>query len=257
MRSAFFWRITQRRMVILHWRLGTTYRSHIQESKSPRRVYSSWTFWPLKMGPIRCPETSVKNYHSTLRNTPEERKSQSWLVSSSFQVMEHRWNETDREKAKCSRKNLSQSHSVRHKCHMDWPGIEPGPPHRLSHGRALAAPCSAHCYSSESSCLCVNLCRGWGSPAVLLEINVYWNVTLGYWPSGSRRFERSYLHLPRHMPSGLSCGSTVCSKPQKPAAPTSKAVVPNLRRRPTCGSQRVWRRAATGFYGELDNYGKK
>jgi hypothetical protein len=25
------------------------------------------------MGPIRCPETSVKEYHSTLRNTPEER----------------------------------------------------------------------------------------------------------------------------------------------------------------------------------------
>jgi hypothetical protein len=30
---------------------------------------------PLKMGPIRCPETSVKDYHSTLRNTPEERRS--------------------------------------------------------------------------------------------------------------------------------------------------------------------------------------
>jgi hypothetical protein len=27
------------------------------------------------MGPIRCPETSVKVYHSTLRNTPEERRS--------------------------------------------------------------------------------------------------------------------------------------------------------------------------------------
>jgi hypothetical protein len=29
----------------------------------------------LKIGPIRCPETSVKSYHSTLRNTPEERTS--------------------------------------------------------------------------------------------------------------------------------------------------------------------------------------
>ena len=27
-----------------------------------------------KMGPIRCPETSVKNYHTTARNTPEERR---------------------------------------------------------------------------------------------------------------------------------------------------------------------------------------
>ena len=28
----------------------------------------------LKMGPIRCPETSVNDYHSTLSNTPEERR---------------------------------------------------------------------------------------------------------------------------------------------------------------------------------------
>jgi hypothetical protein len=27
--------------------------------------------WPLKMGPIRCPKTSVKDYHSTLRYTPD------------------------------------------------------------------------------------------------------------------------------------------------------------------------------------------
>jgi hypothetical protein len=31
--------------------------------------------WPLKMGPIRCPETSVNNYHTTPRNIPEERRS--------------------------------------------------------------------------------------------------------------------------------------------------------------------------------------
>jgi hypothetical protein len=29
----------------------------------------------LKMGKVSCPETSVKDYHSTLRYTPEERKS--------------------------------------------------------------------------------------------------------------------------------------------------------------------------------------
>jgi hypothetical protein len=33
------------------------------------------TSWPLKTGPIGCPETSVQNYHTTLRNTPEERRS--------------------------------------------------------------------------------------------------------------------------------------------------------------------------------------
>ena len=31
--------------------------------------------WPLKMWPIRSPETSVTHYHSTLRNNPEERRS--------------------------------------------------------------------------------------------------------------------------------------------------------------------------------------
>jgi hypothetical protein len=42
--------------------------------------------------------------------------------------MEHRWNETDRGKPKYSEKNLSQCHSVHHKSHMDWHGIETGPP---------------------------------------------------------------------------------------------------------------------------------
>jgi hypothetical protein len=45
-----------------------------------------------------------------------------------FLVMEHWWNEIDRGKPKYSEKNLSQCHSVRHKSHMDCPGIEPGPP---------------------------------------------------------------------------------------------------------------------------------
>jgi hypothetical protein len=44
-------------------------RSHLQGSKIPRRP------WPLKMGPTRCPETSVKDHHSALRNIPEERRS--------------------------------------------------------------------------------------------------------------------------------------------------------------------------------------
>jgi hypothetical protein len=38
MRSARFWGITQRRVVILYRRFGTTYRSHIQGSRRARRV---------------------------------------------------------------------------------------------------------------------------------------------------------------------------------------------------------------------------
>ena len=30
--------------------------------------------WPLKKGPIGCPERSVRNYHSTLRKIPKERR---------------------------------------------------------------------------------------------------------------------------------------------------------------------------------------
>jgi len=35
---------------------------------------SEWTALPLKIGPKGCPETSVTNYQSTLRNIAEERK---------------------------------------------------------------------------------------------------------------------------------------------------------------------------------------
>jgi hypothetical protein len=44
--------------------------------------FSSWTSRPLKMGPIRCSETSVKDYHSTLRNALEECRSEHTVCSS-------------------------------------------------------------------------------------------------------------------------------------------------------------------------------
>jgi len=56
-RAALFWAITQRVVVIPYQSLRTTSRSH------------------LKMGPIVCPEISVRNYHCSLRNNPEERSS--------------------------------------------------------------------------------------------------------------------------------------------------------------------------------------
>jgi len=64
--SAFFWDFRQRRMVVSYRRFGTTYRYVIQESGS---------HVPLKMGPIICPETSVRSYHSTLRKIPKGNRS--------------------------------------------------------------------------------------------------------------------------------------------------------------------------------------
>jgi hypothetical protein len=48
-----------------------------QKNHSDRssRVNYPWNALPLKMGPIRCPETSVPNYHSMLRKILEERRS--------------------------------------------------------------------------------------------------------------------------------------------------------------------------------------
>jgi hypothetical protein len=56
MRSVLFWAVTQRVVVISYHLRGQG-------------------FWPLKMGPIGCPETSVRIYHYSLRNSPEERSS--------------------------------------------------------------------------------------------------------------------------------------------------------------------------------------
>jgi hypothetical protein len=66
-RSALFWDIMRCHVVIVYQYFGTMYQSHLQ---------GSWTSWPLKMGPIRCPETLVNNYHMTPYNIPEERRCQ-------------------------------------------------------------------------------------------------------------------------------------------------------------------------------------
>jgi hypothetical protein len=41
-----------------------------------------WTACPLMMGPIGCPETSVRNYHSTLIKIPQERRTNLHRVGS-------------------------------------------------------------------------------------------------------------------------------------------------------------------------------
>jgi hypothetical protein len=57
-KSAIFLVITKRVVVIHLRRFGTTYLTHLQG---------------LKMGKIFCSESSVWNYHYSLRNSPEER----------------------------------------------------------------------------------------------------------------------------------------------------------------------------------------
>ena len=51
-KNCAFWTITQLTVVIPYRRFGTTYRSQLQ--------------------PKGCPETSVRNYHYSLRNSPKE-----------------------------------------------------------------------------------------------------------------------------------------------------------------------------------------
>ena len=73
MRSALFWDFTPCRMVIPYWR-RTTSLPHLQESSI--LTFFFLNAWLLKIGRIGCPETSVRNYNSTLHKIPKERRSQ-------------------------------------------------------------------------------------------------------------------------------------------------------------------------------------
>jgi hypothetical protein len=55
----------------LNRHIRSTYRPRLQGSRTPQKSF----FGPLKMGPIGCPETSVKNYGYTLRNFSVQRRS--------------------------------------------------------------------------------------------------------------------------------------------------------------------------------------
>jgi hypothetical protein len=47
----------------------------LYQKDKPSVILSCWTSQALKMEPIFCPETSAKDYHSTMHNTPEEHRS--------------------------------------------------------------------------------------------------------------------------------------------------------------------------------------
>ena len=83
MSSQLFWVITQSTVFIPYRRFGTTYRSHLPRAKKAKKERrESRITWPLEMGLISCPETSVSNYHYTLRNIPEDLSSSSYHQSS-------------------------------------------------------------------------------------------------------------------------------------------------------------------------------
>ena len=54
-KSELFWDFMQRRMVIPYRHFGPILKNQVVQLDS----------WPLKMGLIGCPETSVRNYNAT------------------------------------------------------------------------------------------------------------------------------------------------------------------------------------------------
>jgi hypothetical protein len=67
-RSLLFWVVKKRVVIISYGRLGSTYRSRLRMS-GIQNVFDSWI---LMMGPIFYRETSVRNYHCSLRNNLAE-----------------------------------------------------------------------------------------------------------------------------------------------------------------------------------------
>jgi hypothetical protein len=70
MRSACFWNITQRRMVILYQRFGTTYGCHLQGSRSPRwcelQVQREGKHLPLQHCSLRSISREFRHKTSTI-----------------------------------------------------------------------------------------------------------------------------------------------------------------------------------------------
>jgi len=59
----------------VQWQFGTKFRNNLSVPSSGAKK-SNYTARPLKMVPIVFTETSVRNYHSTVRNIPQELTSQ-------------------------------------------------------------------------------------------------------------------------------------------------------------------------------------
>jgi hypothetical protein len=66
--SSLFCDVTQRRLVVVYWRFGITFRSYLQGSDSP------FSARPLNIGPVVCTETSVTTkLHCVMSQKNEDR----------------------------------------------------------------------------------------------------------------------------------------------------------------------------------------
>jgi len=77
--SVLFWDITQHKVVFSYRRSGTMFRSHLQWSRSLL----------LTLGPTGCSETTVCNYHPTLRNEAEEQRPHTEICWENLKVRDH------------------------------------------------------------------------------------------------------------------------------------------------------------------------
>jgi len=83
-RTALFWVITQRVVVIYDRRFGTNNRSHRQGTRILGHligpIFRGQEFLTPEDGTDRLSLNSVRNYHYSLRNNPEERNSQFYAL---------------------------------------------------------------------------------------------------------------------------------------------------------------------------------
>ena len=77
LRSALLWDTTKCLVVLPSGHFRTTYWSHLSAVKIS---------WFLKMGPIGCTKTQVRNYHHMLHNIPQECRSH-LLCSRSLELL--------------------------------------------------------------------------------------------------------------------------------------------------------------------------
>jgi len=78
-KSLLLWDVARSRLVVTDVSVQVFGPNFKGQTVWERRL--SWISWPLKRGSIGCPETSVSNYQSTLRNIPEKPTAISLVVT--------------------------------------------------------------------------------------------------------------------------------------------------------------------------------